>query len=631
MIYGKLSLKDWRTARVEGETPESSFESYNFRLFFFGTLYNRDQLQSSPADSNAKLVADAYLADSNYGFSRLDGSFTIVYYSKEECGIVRDHHGTHYSIYCTPEGDFASSWTYLEKQSGKPFSYDPGALGIFLRRGLLPQGFGSMADASLLGGGEQFHMFTENGFITFITSELPEEVRSLSWNMLKEKSPEFKEMLEEGSFSLKRDHIFRRDPQIVTDITPDVESYSRRYGELHRQAIRRRIGDSHRVGVLLSGGYDSGANLAALRSIYDGPVDSYSVGFKGDAWTELPMARLMSETFGTCHHEYEIDGTEIASLPDIVRFLGEPFVEGGLMVNYCAMRMIGEDKPDVILGGDGSDQYFGTSGREVALHYLAARTGTRPLMRGVHKLLSCKTFDTGGKLSRINFHLGRILHILEGEQFGFSDSSLREIMLHPEWIASSMKTFPADTRSFEHLYTQHALLSDLETSINYVILYKASRMAQMFGNNLAFPFMDLDLYNFLQELPVGLKCKGDSVPDIARGRFESKYLLKYHYKSLLPAAITSKRKQGGFAPMPLFFQDPLQRARIKDFILSADIYEDFLNRDGVERFLNEYDREASRKGGWFWYKQNKALQYFNLLTLVTWWEEFIERKEVKYW
>ena len=51
MIYGKLSLKDWRTARVEGETPESSFESYNFRLFFFGILYTRDQLQSSPADS----------------------------------------------------------------------------------------------------------------------------------------------------------------------------------------------------------------------------------------------------------------------------------------------------------------------------------------------------------------------------------------------------------------------------------------------------------------------------------------------------------------------------------------------------------------------------------------------------
>ena len=65
------------------------------------------------------------------------------------------------------------------------------------------------------------------------------------------------------------------------------------------------------------------------------------------------------------------------------------------MVNYCAMRMIGDDKPDVILGGDGSDQYFGTSGREVALHYLAARIGLRPLLRGINRLLEHETFDTG--------------------------------------------------------------------------------------------------------------------------------------------------------------------------------------------------------------------------------------------
>ena len=74
----------------------------------------------------------------------------------------------------------------------------------------------------------------------------------------------------------------------------------------------------------------------------------------------------MSETFGTIHTEYEIDGSEITALPDIVDFLGDPFVEGGLMVNYTVMKLIGHNKPDVILGGDGSDQYFGTSGREIA-------------------------------------------------------------------------------------------------------------------------------------------------------------------------------------------------------------------------------------------------------------------------
>ena len=61
MIYGKITLEDWRTACVEGEEPESSFESYNLRLFFFGTLYNRDTLQATPDDTNAKLAADAFL------------------------------------------------------------------------------------------------------------------------------------------------------------------------------------------------------------------------------------------------------------------------------------------------------------------------------------------------------------------------------------------------------------------------------------------------------------------------------------------------------------------------------------------------------------------------------------------
>ena len=594
MIYGKLSLDGWRTAQVMGEEPESVFESADLRLFFYGILYNRDVLQSTSADSNAKIAAAVHSADPVYGFSRLDGCFTIVYYTEKECGIVRDHHGTHYPVYCTSDKNFATSWQFLEEQSRKTFNYNPRALSAFLQRGILKKGSGAMSGVSVLEAGERFHVFSK------------------------------------GINVLVSDSVFNAKYKVVINKNPDIESYSRRYGELHKQAIRRRIGDSKRVGILLSGGYDSGSNLAALRSIYDGPIDSYSVGFKGDTWTELPMARLMSDTFGTRHHEYEIDGSEINALPDIVRFLGEPFVEGGLMVNYCAMRMIGDDKPEVILGGDGSDQYFGTSGREVALHYLAARTGMRPLLQGINKVLSHECFDTGGKLSRINFHLDKILHVLEGERFGFSDSALRKLLQNPKRDFLSAQSPKADINSFERLYTQHAIVSDLDIVINRIILYKASRMAQMFGNNLTFPFMDSDLYNFLQDLPVGLKCKGDSALDIARGRSVSKYLLKYHYKPLLPEAVTSKKKQGGFAPMPLFFRDPAQRARFKEFILASCIMDNYLRRDAVEDFLTKYDRDATGSGGWFWHKQNNALQYFNLLTLVTWWEVFVEKNEVKF-
>ena len=590
MIYGKLSLEDWRNISVEGEVPESSFENHNLRLFFYGTLYNRDVLQANFDDTNAKLVASIYLQNGESGFSHLDGSFTIVFYSKEQCGIVRDHHGTHFPVYYAKSGEFANSLNFFSDHFGIPCQLDKSSLSCFLQSGLMRKSHSAFHDIFRLEAGQI--AITNNKHISCISPFLYEINPGLE----------------------KRS---------------DVELYSQQYGELHVKAIRRRIGDSQRVGILLSGGYDSGANLAALRSIYDGEINSYSVGFKGDNWTELPLARIMSKAFGTRHHEYEIDGTEINALPKIVDYLGEPFVEGGLMVNYCAMRMIGEDKPEVILGGDGSDQYFGTSGREVALHYLAARTGMRPIMKGVYGLLDRDAFDKDGKLFRIHFHLDKILNILDGDRFGFPNFRMRELLKYPKDFQLTSRIKP-DIGSFERLYAQHGLFSDIETVINHVILYKASRMAQMFGNNLTFPYMDLTLYHFLQELPVQLKCKGESVLDIARGRGTAKYLLKHHYKSLLPEAITSKKKQGGFAPMPLFFRDSVQRARLKEFILSSAIVDEFLNKDAVERFLTKYDREALQEGSWFWYRQNCALQYFNMLTLAVWWEQFVEKKEVKF-
>lgn len=590
MIYGKLTLENWHNIRVQGEVPESFYEGSNLRLFFYGTIYNRDTLQARLDDSNAKLAAETYLND--FSFSRLDGSFTIVYYSNERCGIVRDHHGTHYPVYYTSDGMFATSWLYLRERTETKLKFDLVSLSCFLQRGIMNEKRFVVSGINRLNAGEHVKADLHNILVI--------------------------------------NKVIKHIPKVIEEKKTDVDTYSHHYGELHSQAIRRRIGNSRRVGILLSGGYDSGSNLAALRSIYDGEIDSYSVGFKGDLWTELPMARLMSDTFDTRHHEYEIDGSEINALPDIVRFLGEPFVEGGLMVNYCAMRMIGDDKPEVILGGDGSDQYFGTSGREVALHYLAARTGIRPLLRGISNLLSRETFNTGSKLSRVNFHLDKVLHILEGERFGFSNAALCALLQNPKRDFKLSESPKADIRTFNHLYTQHALISDLEIVIDRIILFKASRMAQMFGNNLTFPFMDLELYRFLQNLPVGLKCKGDSVLTIARGRSVSKYLLKYHYKPLLPKEITSKKKQGGFVPMPLFFLDSSQRTRFKEFILSSRIFDDYLSREAVERFLRDYDCEVVRTDIWFWHRQNRALQYFNLLTLVVWWEEFVEGHKVQF-
>lgn len=563
------------------------FEDKEYKIHFWGVIFNKKELGGE--HTNASLAAMLYNRRGISGFSLLDGSFVFVLIHVDGTVMVgRDHHGTCSQVYYNKKY-FASSLALIREMdnSAQP---DYASLSSFLTIGYVSTPFSSFKGINKLEAG---HILMVKGgkqetFPLFDTSHI-EPVSSCR----------------------------------------SLEEYSDEYGRLHTEAIRRRIGDSRNVGVLLSGGYDSGCNLAALRRIYDGKVNSYSIGFKGDDWTELPLARCMSETFHTVHHEYEIDGTEILNLPDIVSYLGDPFVEGGLMVNYAAMRMIGDRKPDVILGGDGSDQYFGTSGRELAIHYLMAKYGCKPVLNGIYAIVSRSVFEKNNKPYRLRFHLDKILNILEGDLFGFPSFILKDLLQKRDCRSPHIMLSP-DLRSFEHLYIQHTYKSDIEKIINQVILFKASRMASMFGNNIVFPYMDNALYDFLKELPVTYKCNGTSVKSIARGQVTAKYLLKYHYKPMLPVAITAKKKQGGFAPMPIFFKDSKQRARLADFILSSSVVDEYFNRAEVEAFIRNYDMEAVQQGNWFWYRQNKAIQYFNLLTLAVWWEIFVKgNKDVK--
>lgn len=564
----------------------SVFTNDRVKVCFWGVLYNKKSAAAAKDFSDAVIIAELYERSGECGFSGLDGSFTFVVSDSKKTIVVRDHHGTSKPVYYN-NFFFASSLSLLQETDGFVTKPNLQALADFLSIGYIAIPFSSLEGVSKLGAGEM--LIHQNG--QSVTRQL-----------------------------YPTDNI---------EPAPNVESLeelSAQYGTLHKEAIKKRIGNNQNIGILLSGGYDSGCNLVALRKIYSGDIHSFSIGFKGDTWTELPLAKCMSETFDTIHTEYEIDGSEISALPKIIDYLGDPFVEGGLMVNYAAMKLIGDNKPDVILGGDGSDQYFGTSGREVALHYIMAKYKIAPMLGLGYSLLSHSGFDKNNSLYRVRFHLDKILNILKGDLFGFPDFRLKS-MLQDRSLVQSTEELKLDLRSFEHLYLQHAYKTDLEKIINQVILFKASRMADMFGNTIAFPYLDLDIYNFLQQLPVQYKCKGTNVADTAKGHATAKFLLKYHYKPMLPEVITSKKKQGGFAPMPLFFKDDKQRARIADFVMSSSVTHDFLKRDAVDCFIKQYDREVNENGNWFWYKQSKAIQYFNLLTLAIWWEKFVEQNK----
>lgn len=567
------------------------FSETNVTTYFCGILYNSEysgvsDLERVAAEKIASLLSSAHPETE---LAKLDGSFLAVAEANGYVYVLRDRHGTGPSFYYTDRG-FSTSLYSLLLSDNRLFLPDEESLASYLRFGYVPVPRSSCKGVNKLAGGILLRINPETGS-TSATSLYP--------------------------FS-----DFLKDSSSLT-----LDAFAEQYGALHQQAIQKRLEGQNRVGILLSGGYDSGSNLVALRKVWNGPVQSFSIGFRGNHWSELPVAREMSALFGTQHSEYELDGSEIAFLPEIVKALGDPFVEGGLMVNYAAMKMASANPPDMILGGDGSDQYFGTSGREVALHLMARRTGAYFPLIWLGSLLNRESVESGGISFRLRFHIKRVTDIQAGDQFGFTEKQINSLYQHPLHSEPYRMERPS-VRSFDQLYTFHHYGCDIQKTIDQVILFKASKMAEHFGNRLSFPFLDNELYQFLQTVPVHYKCKGENLLALARGRGVAKFLLKYHYKPQLPASVTSKKKQGGFAPMALFFQDPLQRKRLAEYILSSGLCRDFLDRCKVRVWLDSYHQEADAQCQWFWYQQSRSFQYFTLLNLAVWWDIFVSRKEV---
>ncbi len=559
----------------------------NARIFFVGRIYNIPELQKvfgAEENSPAGCALTAFLHSGIDGIKKIEGSFTIVIQANNYSYIFRDRHGRSLPVFYS-DRFFVSD--VLDLHGIRNFSVTPDIekLAKFLHLGYIPSPDTAFEGVKKLAPGN---------YLRFNEGTLTEgELYPISEYQISENS----QMSEEELIA--------------------------KYEQLHKSAIAKRIEGENEVGVLLSGGFDSGGNICALRDIYDGPIRAFSVGFKGNKWSELPMAELMAKTYDASFQTYEIDGSEIKYLPEMVRAFGDPFHEGGMLVNYAVMKMVSENNLDVALGGDGNDQLFGTGGKELAMHYSIGKLGH----------IAQKTFDMvsaippaekDNMLFRIRFHNNRILNILQVDNFGFGARDIRKLFQQSINTKGIYHKVEHQSGKFEELYKSKNYHIDIKQTVNEVILNKASRASFIFDNHLAFPYLDNSIYEFLTSLPYHSKTKG-SIRDLAKGKGVAKYLLKAYVSPKLPPEIVNKKKQGGFAPLPLFLEDPKQFEEVSNTILDSEMCKYLLSQQEITRLLSSYKQLSQSNGYWFWYKQTQASKIFNLLVLAIWWEIFISK------
>jgi len=577
-----LSFENLLNGDFEALSDFENLKSDKVRLFIKGQLYGltlNELLQN-------------YVENGIKAFQTVDGDFLCILVESVKISVVRDRHGAGSQLFYSAKYLSNSLLTFAGIDS---FECKPNheALLTFMSIGYIPSPLTSLIGVSKLNAG--FILEYKDNKIT--TSDL------FDYKSFMNKAGKSKLTIDEA----------------VSE-----------YEKLHKSAIESRIKGAQKVGLLLSGGYDSGGNISALRDVYQGDVVSYSIGFKDNPWTELPLAKILSERYKSRHYDYEIDGSEIMQLPQILRATGDPFQEGGLLVNFTVMQLVKKsgEQPEIILGGDGNDQHFGTSGKELAMHWKLKSKGVQFLQNWYDTLGdSISSFDKDNILFRTEFHNRKILHIQQSDTFGFSLRKLNNITLKVINIKKLqyLQNAPKSYKNFDDFFYNRNYNIDIKQVINEVILFKSSRMSELFGNQISFPYMSTDLYNFLNEMPVNYKFKG-TLDELSAGKGVSKYLHKKYLKPKLPTEITDRKKQGGFAPLPIFLKDDTQRRALFAYLRKADGIKAIFKMDKIESLLNQYETIATSKSYWFWYQQVKANQIINLLTLAVWWEMYINKK-----
>jgi asparagine synthase (glutamine-hydrolysing) len=139
--------------------------------------------------------------------------------------------------------------------------------------------------------------------------------------------------------------------------------------ELYRAAVKRHLLSDVPVGILLSGGLDSGL-LLALMNEQGGPWPAYTIGY-GEAFEddELADAAETASILGARHITVKLDQDEFErSLPKIVECLEEPIAASSIVPMYFVSQRARQDVK-VALIGQGPDELFGGYKRHLGVRY----------------------------------------------------------------------------------------------------------------------------------------------------------------------------------------------------------------------------------------------------------------------
>ncbi|NMC00042.1 MAG: asparagine synthase (glutamine-hydrolyzing) [Thermoanaerobaculaceae bacterium] len=384
----------------------------------------------------------------------------------------------------------------------------------------------------------------------------------------------------------------------------EEESVSR-FAEIFEKSVEKRLISDVPLGVLLSGGLDSTAIVAAAKSVGVEKLSTFTVGFEeGGSFDEREQALLVSKVYNTEHTDFLISAEKfVEGLEGVLHHQDDPVADLALLPLYYLCKEA-KSKVKVLLSGQGADEVLGGYHLERVLRQIKAISFMRKIPGAgvVAKMYS--RFDKKRE------------YLLKWDELKKADlgqipAKIRYDLTTPLSSEVMNKLFkekvePPFDRTLDAFYSEvpkergaiDAILGTLMKGwLPDNLLNHSDRMSMANSIEIRCPFLDPELIDYLFTIPENYKVTSNETKRLLR---------KWALIKGVPKEIILRRKKGFPVPWERWLRGELHY-KVKERVLSTNWFKDYFNINEIENIFIE-----QLKG------RENGILIWNLLILSHW-------------
>src|SRR5438876_1569743 len=375
--------------------------------------------------------------------------------------------------------------------------------------------------------------------------------------------------------------------------------------ELYRAAVRRHLLSDVPVGILLSGGLDSGL-LLALMNEQGGRWPAYTIGY-GETFAddELADARETAALLGARHIPVKLDRAEFErSLPKIVACLEEPIAASSIVPMYFISQRARQDVK-VPLIGQGPDEFFGGYKLHLGVYYGDWWRWLPTVIRSsvsfvVDRLPRNEMLKRGVRSLGSEDRLKRYQDVFSLAPAEAIDGLFRDDILPQRNSHDLVDYWRELLPQMEHTDELGSFqLLEIRSSLPDELLMYADKLSMAHSLEVRVPYLDRTVVEYVQRLGANLKVRNGT----------RKWLHRRVCRNYLPSRIL-KRKKRGFAANVVdeWFRSSLD-GKLRDLLLDKNsLMFELLKPEPVRKLL-----EAHRSS-----RQDNHKLLFGLVMIEQW-------------